>query len=68
MEGVYLPLKTGKYSGKEIRDCAIEKHIHTMWRAKKIDKVTHPFLDNNDYIYFISSNKNRGLMNITSKK
>jgi hypothetical protein len=33
---VYLPLRTGKYNGKQIRDCAIEKHIHTMWRAKKI--------------------------------
>ena len=31
-----LPIRTGRDMKRMVRDCAIEKHIHTMWRAKQI--------------------------------
>lgn len=43
----------------------MEKHAHTMWKACLKEEIIHPYLQDNDYIYFASSFKNKGIMTVS---
>lgn len=45
--------------------CALEKHSHTMWKAQAKSQSHVKYLQDNDYIYFVSSIKNKGAMTVT---
>lgn len=61
-QGHILPIEVGKGERQHLMPCAIEKHPHTMWRAQKKQSKRTLFLNDNDYVYFVSSLKNKGTM------
>lgn len=36
-----------------------------MWKACLKEEIIHPYLQDNDYIYFASSFKNKGIMTVS---
>lgn len=64
----YLPINIGKNAREGLMPCLIEKHAHTMWRAHKKESISTTYLQDNDYIYFVSSFKNKGTMVVQPKE
>lgn len=58
----YLPIQMGKNEKLSLIPCSIEKHAHTMWLTDKKEPNSSLYLQDNDYIYFVSSFKNKGTM------